>query len=98
MNNNLNVKTLSNKDLVDLYVMLDTKVEKLTEAFNALPAEERKTGKTERAKEALVTLSVHQQYLQPVQMELAERIHKNSNDFAEYMDKIASVNPFVNMN
>lgn len=98
MNNNLNVKTLSNKDLVDLYVMLDTKVEKLTEVFNALPAEERKTGKTERAKEALVTLSVHQQYLHPVQMELAKRIHKNPNDFAGYMDKIASVNPFVNMN
>ena len=98
MNNNFDVKTLSNKDLVDLYVMLNAKVEELTKAFNALPAKERKTGKTERAKEALVTLSVHQQYLQPIQMELAERIHKNPNDFAEYVDKIASVNPFVKMN
>lgn len=98
MNNNFDVKTLSNKDLVDLYVMLDAKVEELTKAFNALPVEERKTGKTERAKEALAMLFAHQQHFQPIQMELVKRVHKNPNDFAEYVDKIASVNPFVNMN
>ena len=56
MNNNLDVKTLSNKDLVDLYVMLDTKVEKLTEAFNALPVEERKTGKTQHQQSGVFKL------------------------------------------
>lgn len=77
MSNDFNVKTLSNENLVDLYEMLDTKVEKLTEAFNALPVEERKTGKTERAKEALVTLVAHQNYLHLILTELTERIHKN---------------------
>ena len=77
MSNDFNVKTLSNENLVDLYEMLDTKVEKLTEAFNALPVEERKTGKTERAKEALVTLVAHQKYLHLILTELTERIHKN---------------------
>ena len=77
MNNDFNVKTLSNEDLANLYEMLDAKVEKLTEAFNALPVEEKETGKTERAKEALVTLVAHQKYLYLIQTELIERIHKN---------------------
>lgn len=77
MSNDFNVKTVSNEDLANLYEMLDAKVEKLTEAFNALPVEERKTGKTERAKEALVTLVAHQKYLHLIQTELIERIYKN---------------------